>query len=352
MGGGDRGEDRRRGEAPPRGGPRFRAFRIHRDARPFRAGLELVTHAPIAPGEVTLRVAHSSINYKDALAGTNRGRILRAPVLTGGIDVAGTVIESASEPWRVGDEAFACGAGLSETIDGGYAERARLPGEALLRPPPGLTLRDCMAIGTGGITAAIALRRLEDVGQPTDRGPIVVTGASGGVGGFAVHLLARTGHEVVASTGKPRAHAHLRDLGASAVIDREAVRGEGEPRPLERGRWGGAVDTVGGATLAWLLATVRPWGNVAAIGLAGGDAYPGSVMPPILRGVSLLGINCVELPRTMLEDCWARLGGPWRPADLDAMAPHSVPLDALPEAFEALLAGDTVGRTVIDIDPG
>ena len=329
----------------------YRAFRIHRDATPFRAGIERVAPAPPAPGEVVLRVAHSSINYKDALAGTNRGRILRAPVLTGGIDVAGTVVESASDAWRAGDEAFACGAGLSETIDGGYAERARLPGTALLAPPPGLSLRECMAIGTAGITAAIALRRLEDVGQPTDRGPIVVTGASGGVGGFAVHLLARAGFEVVASTGRDRSHERLLALGAHAVVDRAAVAGDGAPRPLERARWGGAVDSVGGRTLAWLLATVRPWGNVAAIGLAGGDAFPGSVMPPILRGVSLLGINSIELPRPMLEDCWARLAGPWRPADLGALAPHAATLETLPEAFEALLDGRTLGRTVVDLDP-
>ena len=332
-------------------GQGYRAFRIHRDATPFRAGLERLAHVPPAPGEVVLEVSHSSINYKDALAGTNRGRILRAPTLVGGIDVAGTVVASESELWRPGDEAFACGAGLSETIDGGYAERARLPGERLLAPPEGLSLRDCMAIGTAGITAAIALRRLEDVGQRTDLGPIVVTGASGGVGSFAVHLLARAGYEVVASTGKARSHEYLRELGAHEVVDRAAVAGEGDPRPLERARWGGAVDSVGGPTLAWLLARVRPWGNVAAIGLAGGDAYPGNVMPLILRGASLLGVNCIELPRAMLEDCWARLAGPWRPSALAAIAPHVATLDALPGAFEALLAGETIGRTVVEIAP-
>ena len=328
---------------------RYRAFRIHRDAEPFRAGIETLEARPPAPGEVTLEVAHSSVNYKDALAGTNRGRILRAPALVGGIDVAGTVVESASARWRPGDAAFACGAGLSETIDGGYAERATLPGDALLAPPDGLTLRDCMAIGTAGITAAIALRRLEDVGQPSDRGPIVVTGASGGVGSFAVHLLARAGFEVVASTGRSEARERLVALGAHAVVDRAAVAGEGDPRPLESVAWAGAIDSVGGPTLAWLLARTAPWGNVAAIGLAGGAAYPGSVMPLILRGASLIGVNSIELPRAMLEDCWARLAGPWRPDALDLLSPHAATLDALPEAFEALLDGRTLGRTVVDI---
>ena len=332
-------------------GDGYRAFRIHRDATPFRAGLERVAHAPPGPGEVVLRVRHSSVNYKDALAGTNRGRILRAPVLTGGIDVAGTVLASAAHGWAVGDEAFACGAGLSETRDGGYAERARLPGDALLRPPAGLSLRECMMIGTAGITAAIALRRMLDVGQPTDRGPIVVTGASGGVGSFAVHLLARAGFEVVASTGKGESHDYLRELGAHDVVDRAAVTGQGSPRALEPGRWGGAVDSVGGATLAWLVATVRPWGNVASIGLAGGDAYPGSVMPFILRGASVLGINCIECPRSMLEECWARLAADWRPTRLDRIAPHAATLDTLPDAFDALIESRLTGRTVVDVDP-
>ena len=334
-------------------GAGYRAFRIHRDASPFRAGIERVPHAPPGPGEVVLEVRHSSVNYKDALAGTNRGRILRAPVLTGGIDVAGTVLESACEGWSVGDEAFACGgASLSETLDGGYAERARLPGAALLRPPPGLSLRECMAIGTAGITAAIALRRLEDVGQPTDRGPILVTGASGGVGSFAVHLLARVGHEVVASTGKADAHDHLRALGASEVVGRDAVTGQGAPRPLEPGRWAGAIDSVGGSTLAWLLATVRPWGNVASIGLAGGHEFGSSVMPLILRGASLIGVNCAEPPRPMIEDCWARLAGPWRPTMLDRIAPHVATLDTLADAFDALIESRRIGRAVVDVRAG
>lgn len=340
---------RESGEANGSAAGDYRAFRIHRDAAPFRAGLERLVRAGPAHGEVTVDVRHSSVNYKDALAGTNRGRILRTPSLVGGIDLAGTVRESACAGFAPGDEVFVCGAGLSETLDGGYAEFARLPGSLLLRPPAGLGLRDCMAIGTAGITAAIALRRLEDAGQPKDRGPIVVTGASGGVGGFAVHLLAGAGYEVCASTGKADSHDYLRELGAHSVVGREAVGGGGAPRALEPGRWGGAVDSVGGDTLAWLLATVRPWGNVASIGLAGGDAFASSVMPFIIRGASVLGINCIELPRPMLEDCWARLGGPWRPTLLGRIAPHAATLDTLPAAFEALLGGRITGRTVVDV---
>lgn len=325
----------------------FDAFRIHRDAEPFAAGLETLTVDELTPGDVVVDVLYSSINYKDALAGTNRGRILKAAVLNGGIDLAGRVLMSTSPAFAPGDEVFACGAGLSETRDGGYSERARLPAACLLRPPAGLSLRDTMAIGTAGITAAIAVQRMEDNGQPRDNGPILVTGASGGVGSFAVHLFAQLGYAVTASTGKASAHEYLRDLGASDIIGR--LGGDTPPKALESGRWGGAVDSVGGDTLARITSSTRSWGSIACIGLAGGASLETTVMPLILRGVSLLGINGIEAPQTVLERCWQRLGSDLKPRLLEQIAPHEASLVELPEMFESILAGEVTGRVVVDV---
>ena len=326
---------------------RLDAFRIHRDADPFVAELTTMRLEELTAGEVVIEVLWSSVNYKDALAGTNRGRILRAAVLNGGIDLAGRVRHSDDAAFSVGDEVFACGAGLSETHDGGYATLARLPASALRRPPEGLSLRDTMAIGTAGITAAIAVQRLEDNGQPKDNGPILVTGASGGVGSFAVHLLSRLGYEVTASSGKERARDYLLRLGAHEVIGR--LEGNGPPRPLERGRWGGAVDSVGGETLARIASATRSWGSVACIGLAGGATLETTVMPLILRGVSLLGVNGIELPEAVLDRCWARVGTDLKPSLLDVIAPHETTLEGLPTVFEAMLAGEITGRTVVTV---
>ena len=323
------------------------AFRIHRDATPFRAGIESLALDALTPGDVVVDVLYSSVNYKDALAGTNRGRILRVPVLNGGIDLAGRVRESASAAFRPGDEVFVCGAGLSEYRDGGYATLARLPAACLRRPPVGLSLRDTMAIGTAGITAAIAVQRLEDNGQPTDNGPILVTGASGGVGSFAVHLLARAGFRVTASSGKGSARDYLASLGADDVVGR--LGGDEPPRPLETGVWGGAVDSVGGETLARIASATRSWGSIACIGLAGGARLETTVMPLILRGVSLLGINGIELPEAVLDHVWARLAGDLKPTMLDAIAPHEATLEELPDVFEALLAGRVSGRFVVHV---
>ena len=325
----------------------LRAFRIRRDDAGFDARLtDMQLHEQTA-GDVVIDVRFSSVNYKDALAGSGKGRILRRPELNGGIDLAGVVSESASADFAVGDEVFVCGAGLSETLDGGYATRARLPASVLRRPPPGLSLRDTMAIGTAGITAAIALQRLEENGQPKDNGPILVTGATGGVGSFATHLLTLAGYEVTASSGKPEAEAYLRSLGAGDVVGR--LGGDTPPKALESAVWGGAVDSIGGETLSRLASTTRPWGSIACIGLAGGSDFSASVMPLILRGVSLVGINCIELPDAMLDRCWERLGSDWKPQLLDTIAPHQCDLDGLPAIFDAMMQGAVTGRTVVNV---
>ncbi len=327
----------------------FTAFRIHAAKDAFSAALTNMQLDDLTDGEVVIEVAFSSINYKDALAATGQGKILRVPTLNGGIDMAGRVLESTDPKFKRGDEVFSCAAGLSEYYDGGYAEIARLPASTLRRVPSGLSMRDTMAFGTAGITAAIAIQRMEENGQSKDNGPVVVTGASGGVGSFAVNMLSQTGYNVVASSGKAESHEYLRALGASEIIDRYAV-GDTPPRPLEKGQWGGAVDTVGGDTLSWLNSTTKPWGNIACIGLAGGIELNTTVMPLILRGVSLLGINCMELPNSMLEHCWKRLATDLNPSQFDLIAPNDVNLQALPEAFDAYMAGEVSGRTVVVIN--
>jgi len=264
-------------------------------------------------------------------------------------DMAGVVSQSTNPLFEKGDEVFSCAAGLSEFYDGGYAQIARLPASTLRRVPAGLSMRDTMAFGTAGITAAIAVQRMEENGQTKTNGPIVVTGASGGGGSCAVNMLSQTGYEVVASSGKKQTYDYLKQLGASDIIDRYSASDK-PPRPLETGVWGGAVDTVGGDTLSWLNSTTKPWGNIACIGLASSIKLDTTVMPLILRGVSLLGINCMELPDSMLEQCWHRLATDLKPSKFDLIAPGSVSLQQLPDAFDAYMAGEVSGRTVVTIE--
>lgn len=327
----------------------FKAYRIHQDGKTVRAGFELMQTDDLTPGEVLVQVVYSCINYKDALAATGKGRILRTYPLNGGIDMSGRVVESSSPNFKVGDLVLSCGMGMSETLDGGYAEYARLPADCLQLLPEGISLREAMAIGTAGFTAAIAVQRMEDNGQVPENGPIVVTGATGGVGSFAISMLSRLGYDVVAFTGKSAEHDYLRALGATDFIDRHTV--EFGSRPLESARWGGAVDNVGGEALSWLTRTVKPWGSIASIGLAGGIELNTTVMPLILRGVSLLGINSLELPDSMRAHCWQRLGSDLKTKHMDLIAPRTIPFESLPEAFDDLIAGTHTARTVVSVTP-
>ena len=325
----------------------FQAFRIHQAGRGVKAGFEQLTVDELTPGEVTIRVKWSGINYKDALAATGKGKILRQYPLNGGIDLSGVVLASAAARFAAGDEVLVAGCGLSETADGGYSEVARVPAGCVVPLPAGLDLRAAMALGTAGFTAALAVARMEQNGQTPAHGPVLVTGATGGVGAVAINILTARGYEVAAFSGKPAQHGFLRDLGATQIVDRHAV--EMGEKPLEKALWGGAVDNAGGNTLAWLTRTVKPWGNIASIGLVDDFRLHTTVMPFILRGVSLLGINSVELPAQLRDEIWTRLGADLKPPHLDRIVTRELAFDELAGAFEAYLEGSNTGRSVVKI---
>jgi len=326
----------------------FQAFRIHNDNDGYRAGLERIGPDDLSGGDVTVRVACSSVNYKDALAGTGQGKILRRFPLNGGIDMAGHVIESRSDRFREGDAVLATGSGLSETRDGGYSRYGRFDSRWLVPLPEHMSLREAMTLGTAGFTAALSLYRLECLGQTPDLGPIVVTGATGGVGSLAIDLLSRAGYEAHAISGKLDRFDWLQELGARQCVDRNSLYlGD---RPLESSRWGGAIDNAGGSLLSALTRVIHPWGGIAACGMAGGTRLETTVMPFIIRGVSLLGINSAACPIELREELWRRLAGEWRPRHLDRIRQAEVDMRELPAVFETMLAGDSLGRTLVRID--
>ena len=323
----------------------FPAFRIHNDDAGYRSGIEQVPLDGLSPGEVVVRADWSSVNYKDALAGTGQGRILRRFPLVGGIDVAGHVVASSDPKFREGDPVLVTGCGLSETRDGGYSAYVRLPAEWVVALPAGLDLRQAMILGTAGFTAALALYRMRENRQRPELGPLAVTGASGGVGSLAVAIFSKAGYEVHAVSGKADQAAYLKSLGACEVLGRDALESR---RPLESVRFGGGLDNVGGPMLVSLLAQTTPYGNVASAGLAATaqlDAL--TVMPFILRGVSLLGIGSAGTARDIRDDIWALLADEWKPAQLDAICTREATLDELPGVFARMLAGGSLGRTVV-----
>lgn len=325
----------------------FPAFRIHeRDGR-IESGLEQIGLDELSEGDVVIRVSHSSVNYKDALAATGRGKILRRYPLVGGIDLAGVVETSADPRYRAGDPVLVTGCGLSETHDGGYAAYARVPGDWVIPIPAGLDARAAMTIGTAGFTAALAIHRMEHNHQAPGNGPVVVTGATGGVGSLAVDMLAGRGYEVVAVSGKPDAAAYLTDLGAARVLARDEI--DYGSRPLEAARWAGAIDNVGGETLAWLTRTTNFWGNIASIGLAGGHELHTTVMPFILRGVNLLGVNSSATPRDWRLKVWQRIGSDLAPRHLATIGNRTVELAQLPDVFAEYMRGAVTGRTVVRV---
>ncbi|AXK71883.1 oxidoreductase [Lysobacter sp. TY2-98] len=322
----------------------FRAFRIHDDERGYRSGVESISVDDLSPGEVVIRTAYSSVNYKDALAGTGKGKILRKFPLVGGIDAAGHVVESRDPRYREGDAVLVTGSGLSETRDGGYGEYARLEAEWTIPLPAGLDLREAMILGTAGFTAALALYRMLENGQTRDHGPLAVTGATGGLGSLAVDIFTRAGFEVHAISGKPEHADYLRALGATDVLGRDALA---TTRPMESARFGGGLDNVGGAMLASLLAQTAPYGNVATAGLAASHDLPTTVMPFIIRGVSLLGVASAGTARAIRERVWAHLASDWKPAHLDRILTREVDLDGLSGVFDGMLAGGSFGRTLV-----
>lgn len=325
----------------------FRAFRIDQDNDRIVAGFCELSLDDLTAGEVVIKVSHSTINYKDALAATGAGKILRTYPLVGGIDLAGTVVSSEDERLEPGTVVLVNGCGLSETVDGGYAEYARVKSDSVVPVPAGMTAAQAMQIGTAGYTAALAIQRMEQNNQLPENGPIVVTGATGGVGSIAVDMLDGRGYEVVALTGKAEQAEYLKSIGAHEVL----LRGEVDlgKRPMEKARWGGAIDNLGGDVLTWLTRTVKYGGNIASIGLAASPALNTTVLPFILRAVCLLGINSVDTPRHLRLQVWERIGGDLHPRHLDEISGRTIEFDELPDAFQAYIDGTVTGRTVVKI---
>ena len=327
----------------------FRACRIHNNSGTVTAAIDEIALDALSPGEVVIRVHYSSVNYKDALAATGRGKILRRFPLTGGIDLAGVVTDSVDDRFQAGDEVLVTGCGLGESHDGGFSEVARVPADWVVPLPAGLSLFDAMVLGTAGFTAALAIDRLEQNGQQPSLGPLLVTGASGGVGSVAIDLLSARGYEVVALTRKRDATAYLERLGAASVMHGDSLAADG--RPLQSALWGGAIDNVGGKVLAGLISSTRPWGNIASIGMAGGSECHTTVMPFILRAVSVLGISSANCPMERRLRVWRRLVSDLRPVHLQKIVAGVIDLDELPPVFEQLLEGGHQGRFVVRMQP-
>ncbi len=298
-------------------------------------------------GEVLIKAHWSSVNYKDALAATGAGKIMRSMPMIGGVDVAGQIEHSTDPRFKPGDAVLVTGYGLGVERDGGFAEYVAVPADWVVPMPDGLTGFQAMALGTAGFTAGLSIMKMEQMGLVPGAGPVVVTGATGGVGSLAADMLAQRGYEVVAISGKPEQEAYLKALGVSRVIDRKTL--EMGTRPLEKSLWAGAVDTVGGATLAWLTRTMAYRGVIAACGLAGGVELNTTVMPFILRGVSLLGIDSVACPMEERRLLWQRLATDLKPKQLESGIARTVTLDELPDVFQGFLKGTVTGRTVVDL---
>ena len=327
---------------------RFSAFRIYASDEAKRSGVEQLSLDDLSPGEVVIRVRYSSVNYKDALAATGTAKILRRSPLVGGIDLAGEVVESSDTGFTEGDKVIVNGSGLSEVRDGGYAELVRVPAQLVIPLPEGLDLDQAMIIGTAGFTAALCVHLMQQNDQQVGDGAIAVTGASGGVGSFAVDLLHKLDYEVIAVTGTREAHEYLYALGAAKVVEREQLNvGDGL---LETVRWAGAIDNVGGQTLSSLVRATKSWGNVISVGVAGGTSFELSVMPFIIRGVNLLGVSSSNCPQELRRLIWQRLGDDLRPDHIDRIHAQTVELKDLPGAFERLLRNEVQGRILVEID--
>lgn len=327
----------------------FKAWRVHKRDEQIDARYEDLEIDDLSEGTVTIETEYSSLNYKDALALTGKGKIMRHYPMVAGIDVAGRVSDTDDPRFSGGDRVLVTGCGIGEMTDGGLSEYVRVAAEHVIPIPEGLDTRTAMQLGTAGFTVGLALERLEQNGQHPGTGPVAVTGASGGVGALAVTILAQTGYHVVAFTNKREAHDWLRDLGAAEILDTGSEKfGK---RALESARFAGAIDTVGGDLLGRLLTVIDWWGNVASIGNASGASFSTTVYPFILRGISLLGINSMATPRPLRDKIWQRLATDLRPAKLDRIATREIALEDVMGAAEALIEGHgPLGRTLIRIN--
>ena len=326
---------------------KFKVYRIHEVEKKVVARFEELALEDLDKGEVVVRVAYSSVNYKDALAATGAGKIVRRFPCVGGIDLSGTVTESADPRFKRGDAIICTSYDLGVAHDGGYAEYARIPADWVVPMPKGMNLFEAMALGTAGYTAGLAVVRMEANGLAPANGPVVVSGATGGVGSIAIDVLSRLGYHVVALTGKEGEADYLKKLGAKEVMSRKGLD-LGKIRALGQATWAGAVDNLGGEVLAWMASTMMQGGTIASIGLAASMNLNTTVAPFILRGVSLLGIDSGSTPMPLRREIWGRLAGDMRPARLKDMT-RTIPFEELPRAFEGLLKGAAKGRIVVDM---
>ena len=325
----------------------FKCFRIDQEDDKIVSGLQSISMEDINPGEITLKTEYSSINYKDALAATGKGKILRSFPLIGGVDVAGEVVESDDPRFDQGDKVIAACSGLSETNDGGYSEYARINSEAAIELPKQMDTRTAMAIGTAGFAAGLAIFKMKLNKQTPEMGPIVVTGATGGVGSIAIDMLSSSGFETTAITRKKTHDEYLKAIGTTNIVCLEEMElGE---RPLEKAQFGGGIDNVGGDLLSWVLRSTVPEGNVASIGLAADFKLPTNVMPFILRGVNLLGVNSTTLPNAVKQEVWDDIANNMSPQKIDQIVTKEVTLEELPDQFQAFIEGSIVGRVLVKV---
>jgi putative YhdH/YhfP family quinone oxidoreductase len=329
---------------------KFKVYRLREKERKVSAAFEQATIDDLDAGEVVIRVAYSCVNYKDALAATGAGRIVRRFPCIGGVDLSGTVLESSDARFKKGDAVIGTSYDIGVAHDGGYAEYARLNADWLVPMPKGMTLFDAMALGTAGFTAGLAVQRMEHEGLTPGAGPVIVTGATGGVGSIAIDILAGLGHHVVALTGKEQESAYLGAIGAKEVMLRSGLD-LAKIKPLDKATWAGAVDNLGGDILAWLAATMSIGAPIAAVGLAASMELKTTVAPFILRGVSLLGVDSVNCPMPQRERVWQRLASDMRPKHLAAMT-RTLPFDELPKVFDDFLKARMRGRVVVDMAAG
>ncbi|HET7201029.1 MAG TPA: oxidoreductase [Burkholderiales bacterium] len=325
----------------------FKAYRIREVEKRVVARFEDLALEDLDQGELVVRVAYSSVNYKDALAATGAGKIIRRFPCIGGVDLSGTVIESSDARFKKGDAVICTSYDLGVSHDGGYAEYARVPADWAVPMPRGMSLFEAMALGTAGYTAALAVVRMEANGLAPANGPVVVSGATGGVGSIAIDVLSRLGYAVTALTGKDDEAGYLRKLGAKEIMSRKGLD-LSKVKALDRATWAGAVDNLGGEVLAWMASTMLHGGTIASIGLAASMNLNTTVAPFILRGVSLLGIDSGATPMPLRQELWRRLAGDMRPAHLREIT-RTVAFDDLPRVFEGLLKGAAKGRVVVDM---
>ncbi len=324
----------------------YRAIVVDKQGDTFNVAVKELNDTDLPEGDVTIKVEWSSINYKDGLALSPNGRVLRSYPMVPGVDLAGTVIHTANSRFQNGDKVLVTGYDVGVAHPGGFAELARIPAQWVMPLPPGLTTKEAMALGTAGMTAALSVEALERNGLRSDQGPVLVTGSTGGVGSTAVSMLAQLGYTVAASTGKASEHPFLMDLGAKEILPREEVSAE-STRPMETERWAGAVDPVGGPTTAYLLRTTKYGGSVAVSGLTGGTAVATTVFPFILRGVSLLGIDSVMCPMAMREHVWQRLATDLKPRGLLDSIAVETDLAGVQAVCTDILQGKVKGRTLV-----